>query len=133
MFKALTNSRVSIKLFRFQCPPFKFTILSKNRIHNLRSDCFKYDYKRRNFSNILAAKNVLPRFYTSSVDLDDNGNESDGLEELLGESHESLDSGFTQIKNYLYHNLSINDDELLVKINDCNSEDVVSILFSDLL
>lgn len=125
MLKSLCNSRISrITLCRCQLVPTKITKFSKNRIHNRRQINPHYEFKLPHFG--IAFSSVLPRSYCSSVDLDDINSENDALDEILDESHEYLENGFVQIKDFLYQNLS-NEDELLVQISDCNSEDVVSV------
>lgn len=136
MLKVLINSRISIRLCQCQLLPTKFMKSSKSRFHYPRRDP-RRDPKQRNIklefrqlpnyvsSNIFGF-HTLPRFYCTTIDLDDNANENEGLEEMLDESHEYLENGFTQIKDFLYGGLSV-DDDLLVEISNCNSADEVRI------
>lgn len=128
MLKALSNSRISLRFCRCQLLSTKFIKSTKSRIyypiHSIKNEFHHPNYGYRSVFSV----NALPRFYCTTVDLDDNGNESEGLEEMLGldESHEYLENGFIQIKELLYSHLS-SDDEFLVEINNCNNEDEVSI------
>lgn len=46
---------------------------------------------------------------------------------MLDESHDYLESGFMQVKEILYGSSPIRDDEFIVQMNNCSSEDIVSI------
>lgn len=88
-------------------------------------------YRVSNYGTVFGINgtNALARSYCTSVPpVGLNENESDGLEEMLDESHDYLENSFMQIKDFLYKNLP-NDDELLVEINNCTNEDGVSIHF----
>lgn len=121
MLKALGNPRAAIKLCRCQHFPFNFTKLSQNRIHYLRQDHFESNIQPKNSTKNVFSVKLLTRSKCSSVSLDDN----DGLEEMLFEPNEQVESGLMQIKDFLYNHLS-SDDELLIEMNNCSDEDTVS-------
>lgn len=129
MLKALTNSRVSIRLCPCQLLPTKYIKSTKNQFHYPRREPRQRNIKLELHqlpiyasSNVLDL-NILKRFYCTTVDLDDNPNE-EVLEEILDELHEYLENNFTQTRDFLYDRYFVTDD-LMAEISNCNSGDEV--------
>lgn len=130
-FSSLLSLQNLVKVKRL--PTKQFIEFSRNRIHCPRQMSFKYDLKVPSKVIVESNSSVLSRSYCTLVpdlpdDLDDDNN---GLDDMLGDTHEWFANDIMQVKDSLYENLS-NEDEMLVKINSCNTEDDVSVTFGRL-